>query len=68
MRKIVAFENVSLDGYFSRPNGEIDWFVSQPGNQAELDEFAIDSIKSTDLLFVEGNQRMRDKHSHSGDS
>jgi len=51
MRKIVAFENVSIDGYFSGPNGEIDWFVSQPGNQAELDEFAIDSIKSSDLLL-----------------
>ena len=51
MRKIVAFENVSLDGYFSGPNGEIDWFVAQPGNQAELDQFAIDSIKSTDILL-----------------
>ena len=51
MRKIVAFENVSLDGYFSGPNGEIDWFVAQPGDQAESDEFAIDSIKSTDMLL-----------------
>lgn len=51
MRKIVAFENVSIDGYFAGPNGETDWFVAQPGNQAELDEFAIDAIKSTDMLL-----------------
>jgi dihydrofolate reductase len=26
MRKIIAFTNVSVDGYFAGPNGEIDWF------------------------------------------
>lgn len=26
MRKIGVFENVSLDGFFAGPNGEIDWF------------------------------------------
>lgn len=51
MRKIVVLENVSLDGYFTGPNGETDWFVAQPGNQKELDEFAVDSIKSTDTLL-----------------
>jgi dihydrofolate reductase len=25
-RKITVFNNVSIDGYFSGPNGEIDWF------------------------------------------
>ncbi|MDD1753914.1 MAG: dihydrofolate reductase family protein [Methanotrichaceae archaeon] len=53
MRKIIAFENVSLDGYFAGPNGEIDWFVasSHTGSQTEEDEFAIDSIKSTNTLL-----------------
>jgi len=51
MRKIVVFENVSLDGYFTGPNGETDWFAAQPGNQKESDEFAVDSIKSTDTLL-----------------
>ena len=51
MRKIVVFENVSLDGYFTGPKGETDWFASEPGNQKELDEFAVDSIKSTDTLL-----------------
>ncbi len=27
MRKIIAQEMVSLDGFFAGPNGEIDWFV-----------------------------------------
>ena len=26
MRKIAAFTNVSVDGYFAGPDGEIDWF------------------------------------------
>lgn len=26
MRKITVFNNVSIDGYFSGPNGEISWF------------------------------------------
>ena len=50
MRKITAFENVSLDGYFVGPNGEIDWFVASHG-QTEEDKFAIDSLKSTDILL-----------------
>jgi dihydrofolate reductase len=50
MRKIIVFENVSLDGYFAGPNGEIDWFVAHPGNQEE-NEFAIESINSTDTLL-----------------
>jgi hypothetical protein len=26
MRKMSAFTNVSVDGYFAGPHGEIDWF------------------------------------------
>jgi len=26
MRKIIVFNNISVDGYFAGPNGEIDWF------------------------------------------
>ena len=51
MRKITAFENVSLDGYFAGPNGEIDWFVSSSHGQTEEDKFAVDSLKSTDILL-----------------
>jgi dihydrofolate reductase len=45
-----VFENISLDGYFAGPNGEIDWFVAHPGNQEE-DDYAIDSAKSAGTLL-----------------
>jgi hypothetical protein len=31
MRKIIASEMVTLDGYFAGPNGEIDWFFWNEG-------------------------------------
>jgi dihydrofolate reductase len=30
MRKIVMFNRITLDGFFARPNGEIDWFIHDP--------------------------------------
>src|SRR5436309_9482314 len=27
MRKIIVFENVTLDGFMARPNGELDWAI-----------------------------------------
>jgi len=27
MGKIIAFENVTLDGFMAGPNGEIDWAI-----------------------------------------
>ena len=27
MRKILVFENVTLDGFMAGPNGEIDWAI-----------------------------------------
>ena len=34
-RRIVAFNNVSADGYFAAPNGSLDWVVQDP----KMDEF-----------------------------
>ena len=53
MRKIIVLENVSLDGYFAGPNGEIDRLVASAhaGNQAESNEYAIDSLNSVDTLL-----------------
>ena len=53
MRKLTVFENVSLDGYFAGPNGEIDWFVAYRNNdyKAESNEFAIDSLNFTDTIL-----------------
>lgn len=30
MRKIIMLNQISIDGYFAGPNGEIDWFVHTP--------------------------------------
>ncbi len=27
MRKIIAFENVTVDGFMAGPHGEIDWAI-----------------------------------------
>jgi dihydrofolate reductase len=50
MRKMNVFENISLDGFFAGPNGEIDWFVAHPGNREE-NEYAIDSAELTGTLL-----------------
>jgi len=31
MAKIIVMNRVSIDGYFAGPNGEIDWFIPDPG-------------------------------------
>ena len=49
MRKLVAFTNVSVDGYFAGPDGEIDWFKS---NDEEDRQFMIGQANpSATLLF-----------------
>ena len=47
MRKVILFNFMSLDGYFSGPNGELDWYsVSEEHN-----EYALEQISSSDLLI-----------------
>jgi dihydrofolate reductase len=41
MRKIIAFTNVSVDGYFAGPNGEIDWFKK---NDEEDRQFTLSNV------------------------
>jgi dihydrofolate reductase len=48
MGKLYTFDMVSLDGYFSRPNGEIDWH--NVGTK-EFDDFAIKQLKATEMLL-----------------
>jgi len=49
MRKIIAFTNVSVDGYFAGPDGEIDWFKS---NDDEDRQFTLSQAKpSATLVF-----------------
>ena len=33
MRKVIVFVNLTLDGYLSGPNGELDWMLSRPDEQ-----------------------------------
>lgn len=47
MGKIGMFENVSIDGYFAGPNGEIDWFVGDE----ETAQYAKDQAKSTATIL-----------------
>jgi dihydrofolate reductase len=47
LRRLIASEMVTVDGFFSGPNGELDWFV--PGR--ELDKFANELIDSVDTIL-----------------
>ncbi len=47
MRKIIASEMVTLDGFFAGPNGEIDWFVWNE----EMAKYAIDLVSTVDTIL-----------------
>jgi len=47
MRKVFAFEVVSLDGYYSGPNQEFDW----PVVDEEFDEFSLRQLGEVDTLL-----------------
>ncbi len=47
MRKVVLFMMVSLDGFFERPNGELDWH----NVDEEFNEFANEQLNSVDVLL-----------------
>ena len=49
MRKIVVFNNVTVDGFFAGQNGEIDWF--KVDKDYEFDEFSREQSKSGDMLI-----------------
>lgn len=47
MRKVIASEFVTLDGFFSGPNGEIDWH----NVDEEFNAWAIELIDSIDMML-----------------
>jgi dihydrofolate reductase len=47
MRRIVAFDRVSADGYFSSAGGGLEWVVPEP----ELDRAAADNLGSADTIL-----------------
>jgi dihydrofolate reductase len=48
MRKLFAFNMVTLDGYFEGPNGDIDWHNA---TNEEFNDFAIEQMSSVDTLL-----------------
>ena len=48
MRKLFAFNMVTLDGFFEGPNQEIDWHNA---DNEEFNEFAIEQTSSIDTLM-----------------
>jgi dihydrofolate reductase len=47
MRKVIVFNRVSIDGFFTGPNGEIDWFIHDP----EVDKAAHAMMNPDTVLF-----------------
>jgi dihydrofolate reductase len=47
VRRLIASEMVTVDGFFAGPNGELDWFVQDE----ELDKFANELIESVDTIL-----------------
>lgn len=47
MRRIVAFNRVSADGYFAGPNGNLDWVVQDE----ELDRAAAERLPDADTIL-----------------
>jgi dihydrofolate reductase len=47
MRQIVMFNRVTADGYFSKPDGNLDWAVPEP----ELDKGAAEGLAGTDTIL-----------------
>lgn len=47
MRKIIVFENVTLDGFMAGPNGEIDWFIQDD----EVTQYSQEGQDSIDMFL-----------------
>ncbi|HET7232664.1 MAG TPA: dihydrofolate reductase family protein [Longimicrobium sp.] len=47
MRRIIAFNRVSADGYFSAPDGNLNWTVPEP----ELDRAAAEGLGGTGTIL-----------------
>jgi len=51
MRELVAFINVTLDGYFTGPNGDLSW-AHRGNTDAEWNAFVADNAQSGGLLLL----------------
>ena len=50
MGRLVAFTNVTLDGYFSGPNGDLGW--AKRNSDPEYDAFVADNARSDSTLLL----------------
>jgi dihydrofolate reductase len=48
LRKLFAFNMVTIDGFFEGPNGEIDWHNA---DNEEFNDFAIEQMSAVDTLM-----------------
>lgn len=48
MRKIIVSNNVTIDGFFAGPNGELDFFVWDD----EMAKFSTDQLKTMDTILL----------------
>jgi hypothetical protein len=53
MRKLSAFNFISLDGYFEGPKGDISWHT----HGAEENEFAAEMLKAGSILLFPSFRR-----------
>ncbi len=51
MPRLIVFENVTLDGYFSGPDGDLSW-SHRGGKDAEWDEFVADNASGGGQLLL----------------
>lgn len=49
MRKVIVSNLVSVDGFISGPNGEMDWFISITDN--EFEDYAVNLMNSVDTML-----------------
>jgi dihydrofolate reductase len=47
MRKVTLFYNISLDGFISGPNDNIDWVIADK----ELHESAVEFLRAADVIL-----------------
>jgi dihydrofolate reductase len=49
MRKLAAFDSVTMDGYFSGPNGDLSW-AHRPEKDSEFESFVANNAKGGGML------------------
>ncbi|MFD1776944.1 dihydrofolate reductase family protein [Paenibacillus rhizophilus] len=54
MRKVVVFNNISIDGHYAGPGGDIGWFIHDP----EVDKAAHEMMNPDTVLFGRATYQM----------